>query len=336
MLSPAPPAPTCYSLSMSEEAARPLVIVAGPTASGKSALALAVAEAFGGTIINADSMQVYRDLRVLTARPGEAEEVRAPHRLYGVLDAAEACSAGRWRALALAEIAAARQAGRLPILAGGTGLYLRALLDGLAPVPPVPESARREARALHARLGAVAFKSALAALDPETAERLAPGDTQRLIRAYEVVRGTGRGLRAWRRAQAPTGAFQAAAIALLPPRPALYASCDGRFLRMVEAGAVAEVAALGARGLDPALPVMKAVGVGELGAFLAGRCSLADAIAAAQQATRRYVKRQYTWLRHQLSASDHLRRLDLSAQFSESLKGEIFSFIRQFLLTIKS
>ena len=321
---------------MSEQAVRPLVIVAGPTASGKSALALTVAEAFGGTIINGDSMQVYRDLRVLTARPGPAEEARIPHRLYGVLDAAEVCSAGRWRAMALAQIAGIHEVGRLPILAGGTGLYLRALLNGLAPVPPVPESVRQQARALHARLGAVAFKAELAALDPVTAEQLAPSDTQRLVRAYEVARGTGKGLAEWRRTQAPAPAFQVAALVLAPPRPALYATCDARFLRMVEAGALAEVQALIARKLDPALPVMKAVGVGELTAFIAGRCSLAEAIAAAQQATRRYVKRQYTWFRHQLPESDFLRKLVLNAQFSESLQAEIFSFIRQFLLTVKS
>jgi tRNA dimethylallyltransferase len=321
---------------MSEQQARPLVIATGPTASGKSALALSLAETFGGTIINADSMQVYRDLRVLTARPSEAEETRVPHRLYGVLDAAEACSAGRWRAMALTEIAAAQGMGRLPILAGGTGLYLRALLNGLAPVPPVPESARREARALHAQIGPVAFKAALAALDPVTAQHLASSDTQRLIRAYEVVRGTGKGLSEWRRVQAPATPFHVAAIVLLPPRPALYATCDARFLAMVEAGAIAEVQTLIDRGLDPTVPAMKAVGVRELSAFVAGRGSLADAIAAAQQATRGYVKRQYTWFRHQLSESDHLRKLVLNTQFSESFRGEIFSFIRQFLLTIKS
>src|SRR5690242_6169251 len=164
-----------------------IVIVAGPTASGKSALALALAEALCGTVINADSMQVYRDLEVLSARPGPAETARVPHRLYGVIDAAEACSAGRWCGLALAAIAEAQAAGRLPILAGGTGLYLRALLHGLAPVPPVPREVREEARALHRALGGAGFRAALAARDPEGAARLAAGDTQRLLRAFEVV-----------------------------------------------------------------------------------------------------------------------------------------------------
>jgi len=313
-----------------------LVIVAGPTASGKSALALAVAEALGGTIINADSMQVYRDLAVLTARPGAAELARVPHRLYGVIDAAEACSAGRWRDMALAEIAVAREAGRVPVLAGGTGLYLRALLDGLAPVPPVPAALREEVRALHARLGGEAFRQALAARDPEAAQRLSPGDRQRLIRAYEVVAATGRPLAEWRRRQGPAASPPAAAVVLLPPRATLYAACDARFLSMLERGALAEVETLLARGLDPALPAMKAVGVPELASLLAGRSSRRAAITAAQQATRRYAKRQYTWLRHQMPETGSLRKLVATEQFSESLPARILPFIRQSLLTIKN
>src|SRR5690242_2132200 len=178
------------------EASQSIVIIAGPTASGKSALALALAEEFGGSIINADSMQLYRDLAVLTARPGAVALARAPHALYGVVDAAEACSAGRWRSMAVAAIAAAKAAGRLPILAGGTGLYLRALLRGLAPVPDIPPAQREAARALHARLGNRGLHEALADRDPDAAQRLAPGDTQRLLRAYEVVAATGRPLAA--------------------------------------------------------------------------------------------------------------------------------------------
>jgi tRNA dimethylallyltransferase len=319
---------------MDPTAATPLLIVAGPTASGKSALALALAEALRGTIINADSMQVYRDLAVLTARPGAAEVARAPHRLYGVIDAAEACSAGRWRDLALAEIAAARAEGRLPILAGGTGLYLRALLDGLAPVPPVPPAIRAAARALHAELGGPAFRAALAALDPEAAERLAAGDTQRLVRAYEVAQGTGKTLASWRRGQSAPE-FRAAAILLLPPREALYRACDARFLAMMGHGAEAEAGALLARQLDPAVPAMKAVGVPELAQLITGRLPREAAIAAAQQATRRYAKRQYTWFRHQLREGAGVSKHVVAEQFSESLVPEILSFIRQFLLTIK-
>jgi tRNA dimethylallyltransferase len=312
-----------------------LIIVAGPTASGKSALALALAEEFRGTVINADSMQVYRDLAVLTAQPGAAERARVPHRLYGVFDAAEACSAGRWRALAVAEMERAHSERRMPIVVGGTGLYLRALLEGLAPVPPVPAAARDEARALHARLGGPAFRDALAALDPETAQRLAAGDAQRLIRAFEVATATGLPLSAWRRRQGPAPDLAAAAITLLPPRPALFAACDARFLAMMQAGAPVEAEALLARRLAPTLPAMKAVGVPELGALLDGRLTLEAAVAAAQQATRRYAKRQYTWFRHQLPETGQLNKMVVTAQFSESLLPEIFSFIRQFLLTVK-
>jgi tRNA dimethylallyltransferase len=310
------------------------IIVAGPTASGKSALALALAEEFGGTIINADSMQVYRDLAVLTAQPGAAERARAPHRLYGVIDAAEACSAGRWRALAMAEIERACGEGRVPIITGGTGLYLRALLEGLAPVPPVPATVRHEARALHARLGGPAFREALGALDPGAAQRLAASDTQRLIRAYEVATATGQPLSTWQRQQAPAPDLAAAAVILRPPRPALFAACDARFLAMMQAGALAEVKALLERRLASFLPAMKAVGVPELGALLDGRLTAEVAVAAAQQATRRYAKRQYTWFRRQLPEIGQLRKMAVDAQFSESLEPEIFSFIRQFLLTV--
>ena len=313
-----------------------IVIVAGPTASGKSALALALAEALGGTLINADSMQLYRDLAVLSARPGAGEMARVPHRLYGVIDAAEACSVGRWRVLALAEIAAARAGGRLPILVGGTGLYLRALVEGMAPVPPVPSASREAARELHARLGGEAFRAALAALDPEAAQRLPAGDTQRLVRAYEVVSATGRPLADWRRAHETTPELSAAAIVLLPPRAALYRACDARFLAMMEQGAVAEVETLFARRLDPALPAMKALGVRELQAFLQEHLSREAAIAQAQQATRRYAKRQYTWFNHQLSGGRSLTKLVVGEQFSESLLPQILSFIRQFLLTVRN
>ena len=317
---------------MSEPRAPLIVVVAGPTASGKSALALALAEEFRGTIINADSMQVYRDLAVLTARPGPAELARAPHRLYGVVDAGEACSAGQWRLLALEEIATTRAEGRLPVIVGGTGLYLRALLEGLAPVPPVPAAFREQARALHRRLGGAAFHAALASLDPEAAQRLASGDTQRLIRAYEVVTATGRPLGEWQAAQeAPR--LSAAAIVLLPPRAGLYRVIDARLAAMMESGAMEEVKALLARRLDPALPAMKAVGVSELAAYVNGLAARDAALAAAQQATRRYAKRQYTWLRHQLPERPSMRKLVVEAQYSESLLPEIFAFIRRFLLT---
>lgn len=312
----------------------PILLITGPTASGKSRLATAVAEEFRGIVINADSMQVYRDLAVLTARPSERELARVPHRLFGVLDASELCSAARWLALAEIEIAAATRDGRLPVVVGGTGLYLKALLRGLAPVPEIRAEVRRTARALHKEVGGERFHAALAERDPASAARLNPGDTQRLIRAYEVVTATGRSLVDWQREQAGATRPGVAAIMLLPPRAALYAAIDARFASMADAGALDEVRALTARHLAPDRPALKAVGVPELMAYLRGETTLEAAISAAQQASRRYAKRQMTWLRTQLRAPDELPTLSVAAQFSESLLPEIFSFIRHFLLTI--
>lgn len=311
----------------------PTLLITGPTASGKSRLAIAVAEEFRGTVINADSMQVYRDLAVLTARPGPAELGRVPHRLFGVLDASELCSAARWLDLAEAEIAAAAAEGRLPIVVGGTGLYLKALLKGLAPVPEIPAEVRRAARALHKEIGGERFHAALAERDPEGAARLNPGDTQRLIRAYEVVVATGRSLLDWQREQARPTRAGVAGVVLLPPREALYAAIDARFASMACAGALEEVRSLIARNLSPDLPALKAVGVPELARHLKGAITLEAAISAAQQSSRRYAKRQMTWLRTQLPPPEELPTLTVHAQFSESLLPEIFSFIRQTLLT---
>jgi tRNA dimethylallyltransferase len=235
--------------------------------------------------------------------------------------------------LAQGEIAAACDAGRLPILVGGTGLYLEALVQGLAPLPPIPEAARIEAHQLHSALGATAFHAALAALDPEAAARVAPGDTQRLTRAYEVAKATGVPLSQWQRQHEPAPPQRIAALVLLPPRDALYASCDRRVEAMIAAAAEDEVRALLARKLAPVLPAMKAVGVRELGAYLAGEISRENAVAAMQQATRNYAKRQYTWFRRRLPEAGSLKKLVINEQFSESLYPEIFSFIRQFLLT---
>jgi|SRR5215469_8992309 len=312
---------------------QPVVVVAGPTASGKSRLALALAREFIGTVINADSMQVYRDLRVLTARPSDAELALAPHRLYGEIDAAESCSAGHWRDLALVEIARARHEQRVPILAGGTGLYLSALLDGIAEIPAVPATVVAEARALHAKLGGEEFRYALAALDPVTAAKLSAADTQRLVRAFAVVCATGIGLSEWHRRQAPHRGPVAAAVILLPSRETLYAAIDRRLQDMFAAGAIEEVRALLDRQLSPSQPVMKAVGVREIGRYLAGECTRDAALAAAQQATRRYAKRQYTWFRNRFLASKKLRKMVAETQFSAQSLPEIFSFIRQFLLT---
>lgn len=307
----------------------PVLIVAGPTASGKSQLAATVAAAFDGVVINADSMQVYRELRVLTARPDAALCARVPHRLYGIVPARERFSTGAWRSRALDEIATAEAAGRLPVLCGGTGLYLRALTGGLADIPPVPDAIRRETDDLIGQIGAAALHARLAERDPETARRLRPSDQQRVARAWAVLEATGRPLAEWQAAPAPTpGVRRFVHIVLLPPRDLLYAACDRRFEAMVAQGALEEVRRLLDLGLAANLPAMKAVGVRELGDYLAGDCDLASAVRRAQQATRRYAKRQLTWLRHQVTA-DHV----LKTQFSERICPEIFSFIREFLLT---
>ena len=275
----------------------PVALIAGPTASGKSALALRLAEATGGAVINADSAQVYRDLPILSAAPAAEERARAEHLLYGVLDSSQACSAADWAELAKAEIARLHHSNRLPILVGGTGLYLRTLLDGIAPVPDIDPDIRAEVRA-----ASVAENlAALAPLDPVAAATLNPGDTTRIARALEVVRSTGKRLGEWQ-ADRECGIgdrIHLRALVLIPPRPWLYERCDRRFREMVDRGAPAEVEALLARDLDPDLPAMRAIGVSELGAHLRGELSLEESIAAGMQATRRYAKRQYTWFAHQ-------------------------------------
>ena len=305
------------------------IIVAGPTASGKSALALSLAERLNGVVINADSMQVYSTLRIVTARPSIEDEARVPHRLYGVLDPSELCSAGRWRSLAVAEMEAAWDQGKLPVVCGGTGLYIRSLMQGLSPIPDIPEDVRTAARALFEQMGNRAFHDMLATRDPVIAARLHPGNSQRLVRAWEVVQATGRNMSDWQ-AEPPTDVLDAAfyAVSIAPEREALYEGCDRRFRLMMEQGALAEVKAILAMHLDPALPAMKALGVPELATYLAGTCSLEDAIRRAQQTTRNYAKRQLTWFRHQLRTD-----FSLSAQYSESFFDEIFANIRQFLLT---
>ncbi|MCJ8189741.1 tRNA (adenosine(37)-N6)-dimethylallyltransferase MiaA [Sphingomicrobium aestuariivivum] len=275
----------------------PLALIAGPTASGKSELALRLAEADDGVVINADSAQIYADLSVLAASPDAAEQARAPHRLYGVRDGAQPCSAADWATLAKNEIAAAHAADKLPILVGGTGLYLRTLLDGIAPVPDIDPAIRAAIREAETADNHAALEQE----DPVAAARLNPGDSLRIARALEVVRSTGHPLSYWQ-ARKEGGIGDEVALRpllLLPPRDWLAARCDRRFAAMVEQGAVEEVETLLARGLDPALPVMRAIGVPELSAYLSGDIGLDEAIAAGQLATRQYMKRQYTWFRRQ-------------------------------------
>jgi tRNA dimethylallyltransferase len=309
-----------------------LLVIAGPTASGKSALASACAEAFGGVVINADSMQVYRGVPILTAQPSAEEQARLPHRLYGAFAPDQLCSAGLWRDLAAAACAEAWEQGMLPVVVGGTGLYLRTLIDGISPIPKIPDDVREASRALFAELGNARFYEKLAERDPAMAARLDPGNSQRLTRAWEVIEATGRSLAEWQ-ADPREGGLDAESLTLLlaPPRDVLYASCDRRLETMLDLGALEEVAALAALDLDPALPVMKALGVPELAAHLRGALSLAEALALAQQSTRRYAKRQTTWFRHQL-----IPQMTIEEKFSESLPERIFAFIRQFLLTTAS
>jgi len=275
----------------------PLIIIAGPTASGKSALALALAEQTGGVIVNADSAQIYRDLPILSAAPSADERARAEHRLYGVQDGALPCSAADWAAIARREIAELHANGRTPILVGGTGLYLRTLLDGIAPVPAIDPAVRDRVRDAPLEDN----RAKLNRLDPAAAARLNPADTSRINRALEVILSTGRTLAEWhqQREGGIASAVELQPLILLPPRKWLYARCDDRFARMVDEGAVGEVEALLARRLNPNLPVMRAIGVAELSAYLLGQAALDAAIGAGQQATRRYAKRQYTWFSHQ-------------------------------------
>jgi tRNA dimethylallyltransferase len=278
------------------------IVIGGPTASGKSTLAMHLALALGGVIINADSMQLYRELRILTARPSAEDEARVAHRLYGVLSADQPGSAGRWLTLAQAAIDEARAERRPAIVVGGTGLYLHALLHGLAAVPPVPAETRAAACALYRKLGGPGLHAALQARDPVMAARLQPHDRQRLIRAFEVVSATGRSLAAWQ-ADPPSRVVlpePVVGLALLPPRAEVYARIGRRLEAMVGAGALDELSAL--RNLRPApdLPLLRAVAVRELLAHLEGQLDLQEALARATVQTRRYAKRQFTWLRHQL------------------------------------
>jgi len=278
------------------------VLIAGPTASGKSALALALAEASRGTVINTDSMQVYRDLRIITARPTPEEEARVPHRLYGYCDAAVNCSAGAWIADATNILREAQSERRLPIFTGGSGLYFKALTRGLSAVPPIPQSIRDGVRARLERDGVEVLHAELAGRDPDSAGKLKVRDRSRIARALEVIEATGRSLGDWHRDGLPPllRPEETVAVFLNPDRGELYERIDARFSRMIEAGALDEVSALAARKLDPLLPAMKAHGVPALMRHLRGEISRDEAIDIGRADTRHYAKRQFTWFRHQL------------------------------------
>ena len=309
---------------MSTYPQKPILIVAGPTASGKSSLALAAADKYNGVIINCDAMQVYRELRLITARPSSEDEAKVSHKLYGVIPAAEACSAGIWRELAVAEIETCWRADRLPIVTGGTGLYIRALMEGLTDIPEIPREIREEVTERRNRIGPEAFRQELAKFDPVSAERLNPTDSQRMIRAYEVYLGTERSLTDWHQDAPATPPLEAnyQSIVFEPPRDELYAKCEARIDWMIDNGVLDEVRVLMELNLEPSLPAMKALGVPELITHLHDKMTLEDAVSAAKQATKRYAKRQMTWFRGQI-----VQKYRVNEQYSERLLPEIFSNI---------
>jgi tRNA dimethylallyltransferase len=315
---------------------QPVLVVAGPTASGKSALAARLARECDGVVINADSMQVYRDLPILTAQPSAAEKEAVPHRLYGFLALDDACTADRWAGLAVAEIEAAHKAGKLPVLCGGTGLYLRGLMQGFSPIPDIPADVRTEARALLARIGAPALRARLAEHDPEIAARLHPNDPQRIARAWEVWQATGRPLSDWQKLPPiPPADLRFLTFIILPEREALYRCCDARFLAMLARGALDEVKH--ALALYPAERRReggaKALGFAELAECVDHPERLEEAVSAAQQATRNYAKRQVTWFRHQMANGNFMSPNMGDMQFSESSHAGMRQKIRSFLLT---
>jgi tRNA dimethylallyltransferase len=293
-------------------------LIAGPTASGKSALALRIAEETGAEIVNADALQVYRDLRVLSARPSAEDEARAPHHLFGVADAADGWTVGRWLTTVLAVLDDIQARGRPAIVVGGTGLYFRALTQGLADIPSVPAAVQREVEAHFDALDEAAFRDRLRALDPLAEARIAANDRQRLTRALAVAEATGRALSAWQADTRPALSADAwRGVVLDPPREVLHQRCDARLEVMMNQGAVEEAAALSARGLEDRLPAMKAVGLRELAAYARGETTRAKALAAAQAATRQYAKRQTTWFRNQAPDWPRIAAPDADAQWVE-------------------
>lgn len=277
---------------------RPVILIAGPTASGKSALAMRLAAERDGVIINADSMQVYRELRILTARPTADDEATVPHRLYGHVPGNEPYSAGRFVREAADAITAVHAAGQTPIVAGGTGLYFKALLEGLSPIPQIPDAIRAHWRRLEQEQGAYALWTVLMADDPEMALRLDPNDSQRIVRALEVLEATGRSLAEWQRTPG-TPVLDAEAcerIVVMPEREEIYSRSDARLAAMLDQGAIDEVAALASLNLDAGLPVMRALGVRPLLQFIAGDLGREEALAQGQAETRQYIKRQLTWI----------------------------------------
>ena len=306
-----------------------VIVIAGPTASGKSALALAAAAALDGVLINADSQQCYGVLPILTACPTAADVARVPHRLFGELGPLDKDSAPTWAARAAAAIADTVTRGRVPIVVGGSGLYLQALMTGIPVMPAVAPEIRDAARALLEEIGHSAFHERLAERDPIGAARLKPGDTQRLLRAWEVVEASGRPLSAWQE-DAPQTFLKADyhTVLLMPPRKDLVAACETRLGAMIAAGAVDEVRGLLDQNIPPTAPIMRVLGARPLARYLVGEIDLATAATLAKTATRQYAKRQATWFKHQFLADQ-----TIFTKYSVSLCDEIFAKIRRFLLT---
>jgi tRNA dimethylallyltransferase len=310
----------------------PVILLGGPTASGKSGLALHMADAIGGELINADSMQVYGDLQLLTARPQAGDLERCAHHLFGHMDAAQRCSVGLWQEEARAMAQSVEGRGNVPILVGGTGFYLNAFRDGMSPIPDVPEAIREAySRRMDAE-GSDALHGELAKRDPKLAAGLALGDSQRIQRALEVIEGTGVPLSDWQE-KPREGGWNGPVlfITLMPPRQALYDLCDARFDAMMANGAREEVRRLSARNLDPTLPAMRALGVAELLAAESGDLELEVAVTQAKMGTRRYAKRQCTWFRNQVSDAIQIEAFG----FEEAAQTAI-STVNQFLLTDKA
>jgi tRNA dimethylallyltransferase len=331
---------TKAAMSMEECA---VIVVAGPTASGKSALAVDLARDFDGVVINADSMQVYRDLPILTAQPDAAQLAAAPHRLYGALALDDACTAARWAAMALAEIHRAQGEAKLPILVGGTGLYLKALAQGLSPIPEVPQEQRAVTHAVVDEIGSAELHRRLAEADPEIAAKLQPNDRQRVMRAWDVLQATGKSLAWWQKqpGEAPQGAAGEAlrfrTHVVLPARDALYEACERRFDAMLAAGALDEVRAAAAKypAAKRQAAGFKALGFRELAGLVAGETSLEAATQGAKQATRNYAKRQLTWFRYQVPDAIFLSPDAPAMKFSQSYHASLRQNIRDFLLTVK-
>ncbi|NVK20113.1 MAG: tRNA (adenosine(37)-N6)-dimethylallyltransferase MiaA [Methylocystaceae bacterium] len=309
---------------------KPVIVIGGPTASGKSATALDIADEFNGVIINADSMQIYDGLRIITARPSFEDEAKVPHRLYGVMGPHETCSAGYWEKLCVSEIEKVWAEGRLPIVTGGTGLYIKTLVEGISQLPPIPDEIRNNIRSRCDEEGVDSLYKELQVKDSLMADRLKPRDAQRICRALEVLQATGTSLAVLQQEIKPEPALDAAFMTdvIMPPRDILYERCNMRFDMMVDQGAIEEVSALEKLKLDPKLPIMKALGVPELLTYVRGEATLEEAVERGKMQTRRFAKRQCTWFRNQINQCEiH------SAQYSESLRDKIYKKVRQFLLT---